>query len=171
MTVFTLSWGTTALHYGRETFLVMQLAGIVCFAITIPIAARLAEGGRRYTMIWVTVLIVLFGLVMAPLFAAGTVGALLALCVGLALMGLTYGPLGTILSELFPTAVRYTGSSLTFNLAGIFGASLAPYIATWLATNYGLQYVGYYLSVSALLTLAGLLATRETKDADLSLET
>ena len=50
-------------------------------------------------------------------------------------MGLTYGPLGTVLSELFPTAVRYTGSSLTFNLAGIFGASLAPYIATWLATN------------------------------------
>ena len=57
--------------------------------------------------------------------------------VGLALMGLTYGPLGTVLSELFPTAVRYTGSSLTYNFAGIFGASLAPYIATWLATNYG----------------------------------
>ena len=69
-----------------------------------------------------------------------------------------------MLSELFPTAVRYTGSSITFNLAGIFGASLAPYIATWLANAYGLQYVGYYLSVAALLTLAGLLATRETKD-------
>ena len=55
--------------------------------------------------------------------------------VGLALMGMTYGPLGTVLSELFPTAVRYTGSSLTFNLAGIFGASLAPYVATWLATE------------------------------------
>jgi metabolite-proton symporter len=171
MTVFTLSWGTTALHYGRETFLIMQLAGIVCFAITIPIAARLAEGGRRATMMWVSALIAVFGLVMAPLFTAGTVGALLTLCVGLALMGLTYGPLGTILSELFPTAVRYTGSSLTFNLAGIFGASLAPYIATWLATNYGLQYVGYYLTASALLTIVGLLATRETKDADLSLET
>jgi metabolite-proton symporter len=171
MTVFTLSWGTTALHYGRETFLIMQLAGIVCFAITIPIAARLAEGGRRMTMLWVSALIAVFVLVMAPLFAAGTVGALLTLCVGLALMGLTYGPLGTILSELFPTAVRYTGSSLTFNLAGIFGASLAPYIATWLATNYGLQYVGYYLTASALLTIVGLLATRETKDADLSLET
>jgi MFS family permease len=79
-------------------------------------------------------------------------------------MGLTYGPLGTVLSELFPTAVRYTGSSLTFNLAGIFGASLAPYIATWLATNYGLQFVGYYLVAAALLTLVGLVATRETKD-------
>ena len=82
-------------------------------------------------------------------------------------MGLTYGPLGTVLSELFPTPVRYTGSSLTFNLAGIFGASLAPYIATWLANNYGLQYVGYYLTAAALLTLAGLLATRETKDEEL----
>jgi MFS family permease len=82
-------------------------------------------------------------------------------------MGLTYGPLGTVLSELFPTSVRYTGSSLTFNFAGIFGASLAPYIATWLANRYGLQSVGYYLSTAAALTLIGLLATRETKDEDL----
>src|SRR3954464_9362624 len=67
MTVFTLSWGTTALGYRRETLLVMQLVGIVCFAITIPISAKLAEGGRRMTMIWVTVLIAAFGLVMAPL--------------------------------------------------------------------------------------------------------
>ena len=53
-------------------------------------------------------------------------------------MGLTYGPLGTALAEPFPTAVRYTGASLTFNLAGIFGASLAPYIATWLALAFAL---------------------------------
>jgi len=86
----------------------------------------------------------------------------------LSLMGFTYGPLGTALSELFPTAVRYTGSSLTFNLAGIFGASLAPYAATWLARNYGLQYVGYYLTVAAALTLLGLLGTRETRDRDLT---
>ena len=88
--------------------------------------------------------------------------------VGLSLMGLTYGPLGTVLSELFPTAVRYTGSSLTFNLAGIFGASLAPYIATWLARTYGLQFVGYYLTAAALLTIVGILLTRETKDSDIA---
>ena len=164
MTVFALSWGTTALGYSRGTFLVMQLFAIVFFAITIPISAVMAESGRRRTLLWVTAGIGLFGLVMAPMFRAGTLGAVMAMTLGLSLMGLTYGPLGTALSELFPTPVRYTGSSLTFNLAGIFGASLAPYIATWLARNYGLQYVGYYLSLAAVLTLAGLFAARETKD-------
>jgi len=64
--------------------------------------------------------------------------------------------------------VRYTGASLTFNLAGIVGASLAPYIATWLARTYGLQYVGYYLSAAALLTFVALWLIRETRDDDLA---
>jgi len=164
MTVFALSWGTTALGYSREKFLVMQLSGIVLFALTIPISAVLAERGRRRTLLWVTLAIGVFGLLMAPMFLGGTFGAVMTMAVGLSLMGFSYGPLGTVLSELFPTSVRYTGSSLTFNFAGILGASLAPYIATWLAKNYGLQYVGYYLSLAAGLTLVGILATRETKD-------
>jgi metabolite-proton symporter len=168
MTVFALSWGTTALHYSRGRFLLIQLFGILFFAFTIPISALLAERGRRPVMLGVTALIALFGLVLAPLFTAGTTGAVFMMTLGLALMGLTYGPLGTVVSELFPTSVRYTGSSLAFSMAGILGASLAPYIATWLAKTYGLQYVGYYLTASALLTLFGLLLIRETKDDDLS---
>jgi MFS family permease len=135
MTVFALSWGTSALGYSREQFLVIQLFGILFFALTIPFAARLAESGRRRMLTWVNVAIVAFGLVMAPLFAAGTIGAVLMMVRGMALVGFVYGPLGTILSELFPTAVRYSGSSLTFNLAGIFGASLAPYAATYLRST------------------------------------
>jgi metabolite-proton symporter len=167
MTVFALSWGTSALGYSRGKFLLMQLFDIFFFALTIPISALLAERGRRRAMLWITVSIGIFGLMMAPLFVAGTTGALVMMALGLSLMGLTYGPLGTVISELFPTSVRYTGSSLAFNLAGILGASLAPYIATWLAKTYGLPYVGYYLSASAVLTLLGVLAIRETKDDDL----
>ncbi len=115
-------------------------------------------------MISASVAIAVFGLVMGPLFNAGTAGATVRWRSACRSMGLIYGPLGTVLSELFPTSVRYTGSSMTFNLAGIFGASLAPYAATWLATNYGLEYVGYYLSGAALLTIVGLVAARETKD-------
>jgi metabolite-proton symporter len=168
MTVFSLSWGTSVLKYSRSTFLLMQLFAIVFFALTIPVSAYMAERGRKWTMIWVTVAIGIFGLVMGRMFAAGTGGALAMMTIGLSLTGLTYGPIGTVISELFPTAVRYTGSSLAFSLAGILGASLAPYIATWVARKYGLPYVGYYLSFSAILTCLGLLMVRETKDVDLA---
>jgi metabolite-proton symporter len=168
MTVFALSWGTTALHYSRASFLLIQLFGILFFALTIPVSALLAERGRRPVMFGVTAAIALFGLVLAPLFTAGTTGAVVMVTLGLALMGFTYGPLGTVVSELFPTPVRYTGSSLAFSFAGILGASLAPYIAIWLAKTYGLQYVGYYLTTSAVLTFVGLLLIRETKNDDLN---
>jgi MFS family permease len=79
---------------------------------------------------------------------------------GQCLIGMTYGPLGTLLSEMFPAEVRYTGASLTFNLAGILGASLAPYVATWLATTHGLPTVGWYLSAAALISLLALLPVR-----------
>ena len=159
MTVFALSWGTTKLGFTRKEFLIVQLFAVLFFALTIPFSAILADRrGRRTTLIWVSVAIAIFGLVLAPMFGSGvTWEVTLFMAVGLGLMGMTYGPLGTMLSELFPPAVRYTGASLTFNLAGILGASLAPYIATWLATNHGLQYVGYYLTLAALLTLGALL--------------
>ncbi|MES0873061.1 MFS transporter [Sinimarinibacterium thermocellulolyticum] len=169
MTVFTLTWGTTALGYSRSEFLVLQLVGIVFFGLTIPFSALYADRhGRRRTLLWVSAGIAVFGLVLAPLLHSGTAGVLATLIIGLTLMGYTYGPLGTILSELYPTAVRYTGASLSFNLAGIFGASLAPYIATWLARNHGLEFVGYYLTAAALLSFAAMWATGETKDLDWS---
>jgi len=151
----------------REQFLIIQLLGMLFFALTIPWSARLVEGGRRRMLMWVNGAIFVFGLVMAPMFSAGTTGSVMMMVIGMSLVGLVYGPLGTVLSELFPTPVRYSGSSLAFNLAGIFGASLAPYAATWLAQHYGLQYVGYYLSAAAILSIAGLLATSETKDLQL----
>jgi hypothetical protein len=62
---------------------------------------------------------------------------------------------------MFPTAVRYTGTSLAFNFAGILGASLAPLIAQHLSLTYGIEFVGYYLSAAGLVTLAALLCIRE----------
>jgi metabolite-proton symporter len=162
MTVFSLSWGTTSLGYARPQFLIMQMIGVLFFAATIPISALAAERfGRLEVLIGATVAIVAFGLALAPLFGSGSfVGVLTYLCLGLALMGLTYGPLGTALAELFATPVRYTGASLTFNLAGIVGASAAPYIATSLAQKYGLPSVGYYMSGAGIVTLIALVWIR-----------
>ncbi|MQA39779.1 MFS transporter [Rugamonas aquatica] len=167
MTVFALSWGTSALKFTRKDFLIQQLFAVIFFGLTIPVAALWADRyGRRATLIWVSAAIALFGLTMAPMFGSGSsLQVTVFLSLGLGLMGMTYGPLGTMLSELFPAEVRYTGASLTFNLAGILGASLAPYAATWLATNYGLQYVGYYLSGAAVISLVALLLVKRGKTA------
>jgi metabolite-proton symporter len=171
MTVFTMSWGTSALHFTRKQLLWLQLLAVVFFGLTIPLSAMLADRrGARLAMILVSVLIAVFGLLFKPLFGSGHLATVTVFMVlGLSLTGLTYGPLGTLLSGLFPAAVRYTGSSLSFNLAGIIGASLAPYIAMWLATKYGLQYVGYYLSAAALLSLAALLLTEKTPARSLAI--
>jgi MFS family permease len=167
LTVFCLSWGTTRLGFTRDRFLVIQMIGVLFFAAAIPCSAVWADRfGRRPVLMLITIGIVAFGVTLGPLFSGGMVGASAAMIVGFALMGLTYGPLGTLLSELFPTAVRYTGSSLTFNLAGIFGASLAPYAATLLATRFGLASVGYYLAAAAMLTLFALWLSGETLHAD-----
>ena len=162
LTVFCLSWGTTRLGYSRKTFLVIQLLGVLFFGLTIPCSAWLASKiGRRQTLILSSAFILLFGLAFGPLFSAGTAGVTATLIIGFILMGATYAPLGTFLSQLFPVEVRYTGASIGFNLAGILGASLSPYAATSLAMSHGLNTVGYYLSGAALLTLIALCLARE----------
>ena len=169
-TVFALQWGTKQLGYSREEFLQLQLVATLCFAAFIPLSAVLAEKfGRRATSIGVCVVSAIFGIFFADMLESGsTLIVFLFLCIGLAIMGLTYGPIGTVLSEIFPTSVRYTGSALTFNMAGIFGASFAPLIATKLATEYGLSAVGYYLTAASILSLIAFLMIRETKNDDVN---
>ncbi|ABO13266.2 MULTISPECIES: MFS transporter [Acinetobacter] len=169
-TVFALNWGTTKLGYARGEFLELQLFATLCFAAFIPLSAIFAEKfGRKATSIGVCIAAAIFGLFFSSMLESGnTLIVFLFLCTGLAIMGLTYGPIGTVLSEIFPTSVRYTGSALTFNLAGIFGASFAPLIATKLAETYGLYAVGYYLTAASLLSLIAFLLIRETKNVDVN---
>ena len=162
LTVFSLSWGTTHLGYSRNEFLVIQLIGVLFFGATVPFSASLADRyGRRITLILISGAILVFGLILGPLFSSGVWGVIATMIIGFSLMGMTYGPLGTLLSELYPTAVRYTGSSVSFSMAGILGASLAPYIATSLALKHGLGAVGYYLGAAALLSLTAVWLSSE----------
>jgi len=163
MTVFTLSWGTAHLGYQRESFLFAQLIAILFFALGIPLSSKLADQfGTFKILIGATVLIFLFGLVFKPMFVSRNLAlTTIFLSIGLLLMGFTYGPLGTALSNIFPTAVRYSGSSLAFTFAGILGASLAPYIATYLAAAYGLEFVGYYLCGAASISLIAFIVVKK----------
>jgi MFS family permease len=83
-------------------------------------------------------------------------------------MGATVAPLGALLPELFPTAVRYTGAGAAYNLGGILGASLAPYLAQQLVLHGGLAWVGGYISVAAAISLMAVFLMRETRDRELA---
>jgi metabolite-proton symporter len=159
MTVFALNWATSALEFARGEYLIMQMVGVLFFGLTIPISAIIADRiGSRAMLMIATLAIIAFGFAFTPLFSAhNTVGVGCFLALGFALTGLSYGPLSSALAALFPTAVRYTGSSLSFNLAGVLGASLAPYAASRLALAHGIGSVGLYLSTAGLVSLAALI--------------
>ncbi|MEK1933488.1 MAG: MFS transporter [Pararhizobium sp.] len=155
---YLLSYNVKVLKIPFMDALEVQILGSVLFGIFIPIAGKLAERfGRREILVATTVLIGIFSFFLPGLMTSGEGSIFAFASLAMALMGMTYGLIGTALAAPFPTNVRYTGSSITFNFAGIFGASLAPYIATWLQANYGMTYVGYYLGVAALITLVCIL--------------
>ncbi|TWI58738.1 sugar transport protein [Pseudomonas duriflava] len=105
---------------------------------------------------------------MEPLLTQGSsIGVALFLVLELFLMGMTFAPMGAFLPEIFPTSVRYTGASAAYNLGGILGASVAPYIAQRLADTGGLSWVGGYVSAAALISLIAILCLKETRDQDL----
>jgi len=163
--IFALGWATTALGYPRQQFLIMQMFAAVFFGLLIPVGGSWADRiGGRAILIVATLLIVAYGFAFQPLFGSHQTAAVFVfLACGFGLSGLSYGPLGSALATLFPTPVRYTGTSLTFNFAGILGASLAAPVATWLASRYGLAFVGYYLSTAGLITLLALLFMKGEK--------
>ncbi len=161
LTVFMLSWATRSLGYARHEFLLLQLISAAFFALFIPLSALLSDRrGLTSGLMAGTAGVMLLGLVLGPLLQAGSISTVITLSAGMALMGASFGPLGALMSSLFPPEVRYTGASLAFNLAGILGAAFAPSVATSLATAFGLQFVGYYLSVMASVSLIALLIIR-----------
>jgi len=159
MTVFTLSWATSDLGFVKRDALLIQLFSVLFFALFIPISAVVADKiGRRKMLIIATIAIAVFGFFFSYFLNSGcTVLITVFICTGMCLIGFTYGPLGTFLAELFPTNVRYSGASLTFNFAGILGAAFAPMIAIWLASTYSLTYVGFYLTIAACISLVALM--------------
>jgi MFS family permease len=178
VTTWALSFGTgrrppdgTGLGFGYVDFLQLQLFAVLFFAATLPLSGLLSDRfGRRRSLLVVTAGIMAYGALFAPLLGSGTTShgtMLLFLVIGMTLMGFTFGPMSAVLPELFPTNVRYTGSGISYNAASILGAAVAPFIATWLATRYGVGWVGLYLFTVAALSFVAIVVMRETKDTSL----
>ena len=153
-----------------NTFTGLLLMSAIVFAIFISISGLYADKiGRRKWLIWTTVSILIFALCMPLFLGNGTPASVFAfLVIGMALMGMTFGPMAALLPELFPTEVRYSGASLAYNIASIIGATIAAMISLKINALYGVMGVGIYLAINAFLTLLALLASKETKNVDLT---
>lgn len=182
MSSFTLTFGTAktdaspgGLGFTYTDFVMMQILGVVFFGLFTLLSGPIADQiGRRKLLIWTTAAIIGFGLSF-PLFLHPRADLLFAgamtqafLIFGFTLMGITFGPMGALLPELFPTNVRYTGSAVAYNVASILGAALAPIIAValWARAGGSIWPVGIYLAGAGVLTLIALLLSHETKDTD-----
>ena len=169
LTTWSLSFATTALGFSHSEFLLLLMAAIVEFAVLIMTTSVLADKvGRKKVLMTASVALVVFSLVF-PYFLEGQhnmVGMLLFLGFGFVVMGTLYGPVGAVLPELFPTKVRYSGAGITYNLAAVVGAAVAPTITTWLIATFGLHYAGMYMFVLAVVSVVAWALTPETKDID-----
>lgn len=169
LTTWSLSFATTALGFSHSEFLLLLMAAIVEFAVLIMTTSVLADKvGRKKVLMTASVALVVFSLVF-PYFLEGQhnmVGMLLFLGLGFVVMGTLYGPVGAVLPELFPTKVRYSGAGITYNLAAVVGAAVAPTITTWLIAAFGLHYAGMYMFVLAVVSVVAWALTPETKDVD-----
>ncbi|OOF83889.1 metabolite transport protein [Rodentibacter ratti] len=157
------------LGFSPQVFTALLMTSAISLAVTIAASGKYIDKvGRRVWLIWTTVGVAIFGVTLPFFLENGTTTSLFwFLIIGMGLIGMGYGPLASFLPELFPTHARYSGASLTYNVAGLFGASVASIIALPLNANYGLKGVGIYLAFNALLSLFGLWFIHETKDKKL----
>jgi len=161
-TTFALGYGTTRLGYSRELFLALELGAILFMAASIIVAGIAADmTSPRRVLIVGCGATVGAGLLLAPMLDSGSTLLVFGwLALSMVAMGLAYGPLSAFLPDLFPARVRYTGSSIAFNVGGILGGGLAPLAAQALAERGGLAWVGAYLATAGLISGLALLSLK-----------
>jgi metabolite-proton symporter len=93
----------------------------------------------------------------------------LAVIGGLVFHAAMYGPQAAFLSEMFGTKVRYSGTSVGYQLASVVAGGLAPIVAVALYTSFDSGYaVAIYVALSALLTILAVATYGETRHRDLA---
>lgn len=171
ITVFSLQYGTvTTGFYTRTEYLAMLSIAVIFMAIASPISATLADRyGRRPILLVSYFIIIAAGILFgSAVVSADPFWTTIYLSFGLFAMGFNFAPMGAFLPEIFPTNIRYTGASMTYNLGGILGGSLPPFAITYfMGFDSGIYYVGYYLAIVAVISFFSVYFVKETKDVDI----
>lgn len=154
----------------RPIALLASLIALVFAALLCPLVGRYSDRvGRRRTML--TACLALIAAVYPAFMLAGS-GTLIGSALGamlLAVGAVTCGVVtAVLLSEQFPTRVRYTASAFTYNLAYTVFGGTAPLVATWLIEQSGNRMSpAFYLILIAVFALAGGMALPESSKRSL----
>ena len=152
-----------------EVLAMIAIAHVV-HMIVIPLVGRLSDRiGRKPVYGFGAIAAAAWGFVAFPMFnTKDPVIIILAICLGLVIHSFMYAPQPAIMSEMFPTRMRYSGVSFGYQVTSIVAGSLAPIIATSILSGTG-SWVGIavYLAVAAAITLVAVIAMRETKGISL----
>jgi MFS family permease len=172
ISTFSLSYGVQTLKIPQPTMLVVVI-GIVVFnaVITTPLSSLSDRIGRRRMLILGSLAAAVWAFPMFALANTGTIaGVVVGLGIGLVTFSMMWGPLGAYLPELFGTRVRFTGTSVSFNIGALLGGALAPIIATSLLSWTGGSWwsLSSYVLVISVIALGCVLALPETHRADLA---
>ncbi|HEV7705139.1 MAG TPA: MFS transporter, partial [Gemmatimonadaceae bacterium] len=168
LVVFTLTYVTLVLHLSRSLALTATMIGAACHAFAIPFFGDLSDrAGRRSVYAVATVLSIIWSFAYFMLMDTRRPSAIaLAVTVGMILHAMMYGPQAALITEQFPSRVRYAGSSLAYTLTGVVAGGFAPLIFTALYKSYGSTIrLSLYLSFALVLTLVALWYARAEVDS------
>jgi MHS family shikimate/dehydroshikimate transporter-like MFS transporter len=168
---FMVSYGTGQLGLSLPAVLYAVAVAGLGLGLGVPVFAHLSDRiGRRKLCLAGAVFCGLWGFPLFWLVDTGSwVLITLALAVGQFGSAAAYGPLAAFFSELFSARLRYSGTSLSYNLGGILGGALAPLIATQLLASTGTTLaISVYLAVMAVVSFVCILLLSEVYQTEIS---
>lgn len=152
--VFTLTYGTKSLGFSRDFLLSGVIVSSVLWCLTMPLWGALADRvGTARVFLAGTAALVVWSAVYFPLLNSGHAAVVYVALLGMGLaLPISHSVGGIIVAELFPPAVRYSGTSLIVQVSVILGGGLAPLIATalWTAGSSSLAVSVYAVGICAL---------------------
>ena len=167
---FSIVYLRTALEMDVAAILSFLVIAHIVHMIVIPLIGGLADRiGRKPVYLIGTIGAAAWGFIAFPMFDTRNPAIIVAaICLGLFIHAFMYAPQPAIMSEMFPTRMRYSGVSLGYQVTSIVAGSLAPIIATALLSSTGSYVpVAVYLAIAAGVTLIAVISMRETKGASL----
>jgi len=166
MTAFSITYVTEVLKLPRTMALNGVLAGGVAGAVTMPLWAMLSDRiGRRPVYAFGAAGVALWIFAFFPLVRTGSAAVIAAaITTGVAIHSAMNGPQGAFIAELFPTRVRYSGASLSYQLPAVIGGSLAPIISIGLLKATGsTTAISAYVAAACAISFVATLLARETR--------